>query len=583
MPRAPLLGRQARPVRVFCFFLLLSLLAAPALARTLAPATSGWVVVFDAGSTGTRAHVYSYSRGPGSALPRVEAVGAAAKAGPLSAETPSTVGALLAPLIAAAVAALPPSAAGSTDAIFLATAGLRALPRPTAQALVDAAAGALRSSSPFTLRRGGAAILAGADEAALAWAAANAASGALAAPSSSSIPSTGIVELGGASLQVAFEVARGGRASTLSPPDRASVGTLELAAPPLGGGRRGRAPPPVTLYARSFEGLGHEAAAAAAGVGGGRGGGGPDRPCAPPADVPAGVGDDSAAAGDAPTSPFGRCKAAATTALAAACGHGEPTAPHCPLPRHAGAAGRPPPRLEGVRLLGLENLAHTAAFLGVGGAGGRGGALGEVAAAGARLCARGGAGLAGRAGAPPAEAARHCFGAAYAVALLHDAFGVGLASPALDLSGKVAPPGGGTPVSPDWAAGAALVAASGGSAGSGSHPFAGGVLRQQAEAAATGRRRHHSRLGRVLVLAAAGVGFASLSGAAWPGAAASAASRAAGRVHRSLRGGAGAAALLPGSSGRWGGGGGVSASSSTGSLRGALSRRGGGEELRQVS
>jgi len=561
--------RAARPgLASLLFFLLCCVIST--CARTLPPASAGFVVVFDAGSTGTRAHVYRYSRdGPSPALPRLETLGEAAKAGPLSAAAPGQVADLLAPLIHHALRVIPPAAVRSTDAIFLATAGLRALDRRVADALVAAAAAALKANSPFVVRRGGAAILAGADEAALAWAATNAATGAL--EGGPATPSTGIVELGGASLQVAFEVVGGqGRAPVA---DHASVGTLSLAAPPVGSRRGpGGGIAPVILYARSFEGLGHEAAASAAGVEeGGRG-----RPCLPPAGggVAAPLSPPGDATGDGEPGPFAKCKAAAAKALASACGHGPASSSHCPLPTHKRARARPPPLLDGVPLLGLENLAHTASFLGV--TRGTGGSappakptLRDLATAGARLCALG-PGVVEQPAAPAAEAARHCFGAAYAVTLLHEAFGIALDAATLDFGGRVVSRAEGgraaTTVAPDWAAGAALVAALGGSAGAGTHPFASGVLvKGGGGGPSPSHHHHHHRLGRAAFLVVAGVALASLAGASWPGALGAQAVRAAAGVRSSLLQQRGSPSLLPS---RWVGGG------STGSLRASLSRRG---------
>ena len=109
-----------------------------------------------------------------------------------------------------------------------------------------------------------------------------------------------------------------------------------------------------------------------------------------------------------------------------------------------------------MELLGIENLRHTADALGLlarkGGGGGVGGGDGEggggggrptlreIAAAGRELCGgRGDAHKGRQKPLGPVEAARHCFGAAYTVALLQGAFGIGPDERGVEFSGSVVP------------------------------------------------------------------------------------------------------------------------------------------------
>ena len=558
--------------------LLFSVASGAVAARTLPPtapdADGGYVVVVDAGSTGSRAHIYRFvlppepSSSPSSSspsgppppprplLPEVSPAAPSLKREPgLSATRPEDVAEALRPLLEYAAAHVPREHHATTDVLVLATAGLRALPRPEdREARLRAASDAVAAFSPFPRpRRGAVATLRGIDEGALAWVAANAAAGTLvhrgggkggggggeggvggvgardSAPaplsaSSSSSPSgvsgtgsgtIGIAEIGGTSMQVTFEVpesteseSKGGGSGSEeagdgppSSPSTADIFLLELpssaasASSPSGGGFA-----LFRLFSRSWEGLGLEAARAttaavsssssAASASSSASSGSQAEasaslpssreldPCVPPGAVvplPPGVvlvADDAAALSGASSSSgvgtgdFDACRSAASQALRLSCA-ARPD--HCPLPSDASARERPPPNLSGMELLGIENLRHTASALGLlargrGGGGGGGGAGGgggggrptlrEIVAAGRALCGggggkrqveekRSGGGEEGQRGRPPppalgaVEAARHCFGAAYTVALLQDAFGIGLDERGVEFSGSV--------------------------------------------------------------------------------------------------------------------------------------------------
>uniref|UniRef100_A0A0D3H0L6 Uncharacterized protein n=1 Tax=Oryza barthii TaxID=65489 RepID=A0A0D3H0L6_9ORYZ len=158
-------------------------------------------VVIDAGSTGSRVHVIAYrssSSSPASALPRIDwARTASMKAAPgLSsfASDPGGAGRSLAPLLEFARRRVPPESWAETDVRLMATAGLRLLDAAVAEAVLDSCRVLLRGSG-FQFQDDWA------TEGMYAWIAANYALGTL---GDDSQDTTGIIELGGASVQVTF-------------------------------------------------------------------------------------------------------------------------------------------------------------------------------------------------------------------------------------------------------------------------------------------------------------------------------------------------------------------------------------------
>jgi len=506
---------------LFNLFLFLFFAASTAsAARNLPPAATsveagngGYVVVIDAGSTGSRAHVYRWKVDPlsSSLLPEITPAAPSLKREPgLSVTRPEDVAKTFKPLLEHAAAHVPSQHHSTTDVLVLATAGLRALPsKEDRDARLQAASDAVASLSPFPRpRRGAVATLRGVDEGALAWVAANAAAGTLieregeereggekekdddsSSPSEGTRKTLGIAEVGGTSMQVTFEVA-GPAASGSSGKDgineeggndelsSSSADLFHLELPnvhpqPRGSKRKGSTTSSKTLFrlfSRSWEGLGHEAARAttAAAVSSlsssessssssGSNASPAGDPCVPPgAVVPLPPGVVSASADLPSSSPppsgvgtgdFTSCRRAASEALRLSCAL---RPDHCPLPSDASSRTRPPPLLSGMQLLGIENLRHTANALGLLAEGGKGGGrptLREIVEAGKRICSGGKKQEEEKEGTgkplplmpvlKPVEAARHCFGAAFSVALLHDAFGIGLDERGVEFSGSV--------------------------------------------------------------------------------------------------------------------------------------------------
>uniref|UniRef100_A0A0E0LV76 ATP-diphosphohydrolase n=1 Tax=Oryza punctata TaxID=4537 RepID=A0A0E0LV76_ORYPU len=190
-------GRRLVAASALALLLLLLLLLSRSPRR---PARYG--VVIDAGSTGSRVHVIAYRSSPpaaaASALPRIDwARTASMKATPglsFFAADPGGAGRSLAPLVEFARRRVPPESWAGTDVRLMATAGLRLLDAAVAEAVLDSCRVLLRGSG-FRFQDEWA------TEGMYAWIAANYALGIL---GDDSQDTTGIIELGGASVQVTF-------------------------------------------------------------------------------------------------------------------------------------------------------------------------------------------------------------------------------------------------------------------------------------------------------------------------------------------------------------------------------------------
>ncbi|OEL34236.1 putative apyrase 6 [Dichanthelium oligosanthes] len=220
----------------------LALLAASALALLLLASRSAaaprYGVVIDAGSTGSRVHVIAYRAGAGAALPQLDwARTASLKANPgLSsfAADPRGAGLSLAPLVDYARRRVPRERWAETEVRLMATAGLRLLDAAVAESVLESCRDVLRQSG-FLFQDRWATVISGmlyilevpplnlgasnfstivhsdhgstskccvgAEEGIYAWVAANYALGTLGGDPHDT---TGIIELGGASVQVTF-------------------------------------------------------------------------------------------------------------------------------------------------------------------------------------------------------------------------------------------------------------------------------------------------------------------------------------------------------------------------------------------
>jgi len=219
-----------------CALACLAALAALVLVGTLRGADSETrrLIVFDAGSSSTRVHVFELDVARrGSRLPTVRAhFEAPRRASPglaeFAADTDHDVGGLpdakhanetrdeqmeayLGPLLRFAESVVPKSRRAETRTLFMATAGVRALPPAQQARALERCRSVLNRSafgtsperlqnvsrtSPPNVR-----VITGADEGLYGWIAANYAAGTLYDPPTSTV---GVVELGGASAQVTF-------------------------------------------------------------------------------------------------------------------------------------------------------------------------------------------------------------------------------------------------------------------------------------------------------------------------------------------------------------------------------------------
>lgn len=218
-----------------CALACLAALAALVLVGTLRGADSETrrLIVFDAGSSSTRVHVFELDVARrGSRLPTVRAhFEAPRRASPglaeFAADTDHDVGlpyaknanetrdeqmeAYLGPLLRFAESVVPKSRRAETGTTLMATAGLRALPPARRERALERCRSVLNRSAFGTKQRAArlqnvsrtpnVRVITGADEGLYGWIAANYAAGTLYDPPTSTV---GVVELGGASAQVTF-------------------------------------------------------------------------------------------------------------------------------------------------------------------------------------------------------------------------------------------------------------------------------------------------------------------------------------------------------------------------------------------
>ena len=161
------------------------------------------VVVFDAGSTGNRVHVFEFENTRDGTPPRlVDEVFHAEKAGfKEMAKDPHAAAALLDPLVATAMKSVPKRARKHTPLTLRATAGLRLLPEgpAAATAIMDEVRRKLAKTG-FDVPNNHVSILGGSDEGLYGWMAVNYLLGNTAGKT------VALADLGGGSAQVAYSV-----------------------------------------------------------------------------------------------------------------------------------------------------------------------------------------------------------------------------------------------------------------------------------------------------------------------------------------------------------------------------------------
>lgn len=158
-------------------------------------------IMFDAGSTGTRVHIFKFQMESKEA-PRLDHETFRAIKPGLSAyaDDPHKCADGILQLLEVAKSSIPPSFWSSTPLVLKATAGLRLLPGEKAQHLLDTVR-ALFLESPFLSRDDSVSIMDGTDEGISAWITVNFLTGGL---HGARLPTVGMLDLGGGSTQITF-------------------------------------------------------------------------------------------------------------------------------------------------------------------------------------------------------------------------------------------------------------------------------------------------------------------------------------------------------------------------------------------
>ena len=240
--------------------------------------------MMDAGSTGSRIHIYRFAQRLDGSLELEDEVFKQLKPGVSSfAGEPHKAALSIQPLLDEAFKTVPAAQRATTPIALYATAGLRLLPVPgQSDAILEELRGAL-AASPFQFDQKDVAITQGKLEGVFAWTTVNFLLGNLDAGSGSGSSGTaGIIDLGGGTTQVVFEPAAGTRMDAIAHADTHAM---------MMGGK------PHELFAHSYLGYGLNSVAKkirAAGPPGGK------HPCYPVGHVSKAEGvDDVTGSGDA--------------------------------------------------------------------------------------------------------------------------------------------------------------------------------------------------------------------------------------------------------------------------------------------
>ena len=192
--------------RLAIFLILVMIVVVGCVTAWMSAEPRRYVVILDGGSQGTRAHVYGMRVAPGPRPRHTEELGVMrVKPGLSSFESdPSGAGESLRPLYEFARRHVPSAYLARTPIVLMATAGLRSVRDDgTRDAILHSCRGTL-SSSPFLFRDEWAGVIPGSKEGLYAWVAANYAADSLFARDPRH--TLGVLELGGASMQVTFKV-----------------------------------------------------------------------------------------------------------------------------------------------------------------------------------------------------------------------------------------------------------------------------------------------------------------------------------------------------------------------------------------
>ncbi|KAF7966192.1 hypothetical protein HWV62_39722 [Athelia sp. TMB] len=165
-----------------------------------------WALMIDAGSTGSRIHIYKFNNCGASPAYEYEVFrqltpGLSAHAG-----APAAAAASLDALLDAALQTVPAALRACTPVAVKATAGLRLLGAAQSGAILAAVRARLEERYPFpVVKHEGVAIMDGKDEGVYAWITANYLLDTIRAASPRGAPSYAVLDLGGASTQIVFK------------------------------------------------------------------------------------------------------------------------------------------------------------------------------------------------------------------------------------------------------------------------------------------------------------------------------------------------------------------------------------------
>ncbi|XP_015205682.1 ectonucleoside triphosphate diphosphohydrolase 5 [Lepisosteus oculatus] len=174
----------------------------PTITRPANASRTFYGIMFDAGSTGTRIHVYTFIQKDPAGLPVLDKEMFQSVKPGLSAyaDNPEMGGNTVRQLLKVAKKTVPRPLWKKTPVVLKATAGLRLLPQEKAQALLEEVQEVF-DESPFLVSNNSVSIMNGTNEGILAWVTVNFLTGHLYAKSRKTV---GILDLGGGSTQISF-------------------------------------------------------------------------------------------------------------------------------------------------------------------------------------------------------------------------------------------------------------------------------------------------------------------------------------------------------------------------------------------
>lgn len=170
-----------------------------------------YALMIDAGSTGSRIHIYKFNYcGPSPAY-EYEVFKMIQPGLSDRTKTPQGAAESLDVLLDEALRVVPPSLQKCTPLAVKATAGLRLLGVEASRAILEAVEERLRTTYPFVLPdRDGVVIMDGKDEGVYAWITVNYLLDTIRADSPKDAPTYAVLDLGGGSTQIVFEPEKGG-------------------------------------------------------------------------------------------------------------------------------------------------------------------------------------------------------------------------------------------------------------------------------------------------------------------------------------------------------------------------------------